>query len=70
MVVLAVSVTEVTEQLRFAGAGIVTDGVVIFCRAVVQAVVVQPFAGSVIVTQYDPGTVTVLVAVVMPPVQL
>ena len=40
-----------------------------FCNTVVEAITVQPLAGSVAVTSYAPGAVTDLVAPVPPPFQ-
>src|SRR5204862_276827 len=69
VVELAVSVELSTVQLSDAGVAILTFGVVIFCVIVVEAEAVQPFAGSVTVTEYGPSTETVLVFVVTPPPQ-
>jgi hypothetical protein len=63
----AVIVTDVTAQVNCAGGAILTLGVVISCVTVVDALAVQPFAGSVTVTEYVPGAVAVLVLVVPPP---
>ena len=70
MVEFAVSVTFRTVQVRAAGAAMLTFGIVIFCVAVVDVLAVHPFAGSVTVTEYGPGTETVLVFVVTPAPQL
>ena len=65
----AVSVTLLTVQVRSAGAAILTFGVVTFCITVTEADAIHPFDGSVAVTVYDPGVLTVFVAVVTPPPQ-
>ena len=65
----AVSVTLVTEQVNAAGVAILTFGIVMFCVTAVDKDAVQPFAGSVTVTEYGPGADTVFVAVIMPPPQ-
>ena len=46
----AVSVADVTVQVRVAGGAIEAPGGVMLCVTVVDAVAVQPFAGSVTVT--------------------
>ena len=67
VVELAVNVTLSTVQVKAAGAAILRLGVVIFCVTVVEADAVQPFAGSVTVTEYDTDADTDLVFVVTPP---
>ena len=47
----AVSVALRTEQVSGAGAAMLTFGVAIFCVTVVEAKAVQPFDGSVTVTE-------------------
>jgi hypothetical protein len=66
----AVSVSEVVVQVKGTGGAMLTLGVMMFWVTVVDAVMVQPFAGSVMVTVYVLGVVIVWVAVVMPPPQL
>ena len=70
MVELAVMVTLSTVQVSAAGVAILTLGIVMFCVTAVDRDAVQPFAGSVTVTEYGPGADTVFVAVVIPPPQL
>jgi hypothetical protein len=66
----AVIVTLVTLQVRVAGGAMLTFGGVIVWETVTEADAVHPLAGSVTVTVYVPGAVTVLAAVVTPPPQL
>ena len=66
----AVSVSLVLEQVNIEGVEMVAMGATMFCTTVTEAVFMQPFAGSVAVTVYDPGEETVFVAVVIPPPQL
>ena len=70
MVDEAVSVVLRTVHVNDAGAAILTFGIVMFCVTVVELEAVQPFIGSVTVTEYGPGADTVFVAVVTPPPQL
>ena len=69
VVELADNVTLSTVQVRLAGAAMLTFGVAIFCVTVVEVLAVQPFAGSITVTEYEPAAETVLVFVVTPPPQ-
>ena len=66
----AVIVSLVVVQVNTTGAVMLTTGTVIFCVTVADAMAVQPLDGSVTVTVYDAGVVTVLVAVVTPAPQL
>ena len=65
----ALSVTIVMVQVRSAGGAIVTFGMVMFWITVTEADAWHPVDGSVAVTVYDPGVLTVFVAVVTPPPQ-
>jgi hypothetical protein len=65
----AVRVTLVTEQVKSAGGAIAMSGKVMFWATVTDAEPIQPFEGSVTVTKYVPGELTVLVAEVLPPPQ-
>ena len=65
----AVNVTLVTAHVNTAGEAILAFGVVMFCVTVADAVLVQPFDGSVTVTVNVPGADTALVDVVLPPPQ-
>jgi hypothetical protein len=66
----AVSVTLETVQVRLAGGAILTFGGVTVCVTVAEAEAVQLFAGSVTVTLYVPGELTVCEDVVLPFPQL
>ena len=66
----AVMVSVVLMQFNTDGVEMLTVGATMFCATVAEAVLVQPFAGSVTVTVNVPGEETVLVVVVMPPPQL
>jgi len=65
----AVNVTLVTEQVKSAGGAMLISGTIMFCVTVVDAVAEQPLAGSVTVTEYEPVVFTDLVSVVIPPPQ-
>jgi hypothetical protein len=63
----AVSVVLVTVQVSVAGGLILTVGRTTFCETVVDPEAVQPFEGSVTVTEYVPEAFTVVVVVFEPP---
>ena len=67
---VAVNVVDVTAHVNVAGVPILAFGGVTVCVNVTAAVVVQPLVGSVTVTVYVAGLVTVWLAVVIPPPQL
>ena len=66
----AVNVVDVTAQVNVAGVPILAFGGLTVCVTVTAAVVVQPLDGSVTVTVYVAGLVTIWLAVVIPPPQL
>ena len=66
---MAVIVTLATEHVKLAGTPMLTFGTAPFWITVADADAVQPFAGSVTVTEYDPVVFTGLVLVVTPPPQ-
>jgi hypothetical protein len=66
----AVSVTLVTKQFNVAGVAILMFGFITVCDTVTEADAVHPLPGSVTVTVYPPGELTVLLAIPVPLLQL
>ena len=66
----AVNVSLVVVHVKTVGAAMLALGTVVFCVTVADAELVQPFDGSVTVTEYVAGDEMVLVVVVFPPPQL